>query len=95
MVLVSDLGGNDYDGKSFEDYGLRCGWDVQKLRHGDVEGARLTYALQDSVLQAKQFLQTWLFLGTLSALLDRTVMRSEYTVLVEEPGGTKKPFHYD
>jgi hypothetical protein len=62
IILVSDLGGNDYDGKSFEDYGLRCGWDVQKLRHGDVEGAKLNAdALQDSVLQAKQFLQTWLF----------------------------------
>jgi hypothetical protein len=93
IVLVPDLGGNDYDGKSFKDYGLRCGWDVQKLRHGDVEGARLNAdALQDSVLQAKQFLQTWLFFGTLSALLDRTVMRSEYTVLVEEPDGTKKSF---
>jgi hypothetical protein len=93
IILVSDLGGNDYDGKSFEDYGLRCGWDVHKLRHGDVEGARLNSdALPDSVLQAKQFLQTWLFFGTLSTLLNRTVMRSEYTVLVEEPDGTKKSF---
>ena len=93
IILVSDLGGDDYDGKSFEDYGLRCGLDVQKLRHGDVEGARLNAdALQESVLEAKQFLQTWLFFGTLSTLLDRTVMRSEYVVVVEEPDGTKKSF---
>ena len=27
IILVSDFGGNDYDGKSFEDYGLRYGWE--------------------------------------------------------------------
>jgi hypothetical protein len=56
IILVSDLGGNDYDGKSFKDYGLGCGWDVQKLRHGDVEGARLNAdALQVSREQISHF----------------------------------------
>jgi hypothetical protein len=73
IFLVSDLGGDEYDGKDFHGYPDRLKeWDVQKLRHGDVP--------QELKTKAAQFLQTWLFFGTLCEVFGRRILRKEYTV---------------
>lgn len=80
IFLVSDLGGDEFDGEDFHGYPDRLKrWDVQKIRHGDVP--------QELRTKAAQFLQTWLFFGTLCEIFGRRILRKEYIVFRNCPGG--------
>jgi hypothetical protein len=41
--LVPDLGGPEYDNAGFKGYPTRQGWQIDKLRKGDITGARLEW----------------------------------------------------
>src|SRR3979490_2866886 len=41
--LVPDLGGPDYDNAGFKGYPTRQGWQIDKLRKGDIIGASIEW----------------------------------------------------
>ncbi|RDL41095.1 uncharacterized protein BP5553_01074 [Venustampulla echinocandica] len=57
------LGGTEvgYDGLGYEGYPSRQGWDVDLLKHGDLQGR--------TILEAAHFLQDWLYFGMLRETL--------------------------
>ena len=87
---IPDLGGEEYDGEEFLDYPARCGWDISKLRQGNVQESKLSGDHNALELQAAQFLQTWVFFGTLSELLGRVLKREEYSVVCQTPSENER-----
>ncbi|KAM0695562.1 hypothetical protein Q7P36_004043 [Cladosporium allicinum] len=87
-IKTPDLGGEEYDGLEFMNYGARMGWNIQQLRRGNVLAARVGSELDQSTatewqLRAAQFVQTWLYFGLLTEVLEMTIQRHSFTMIDE------------
>ena len=69
LLQVPYLGG-EYDGKAFDSFPRRQGWDVQRLQAGNIETNML-----DS---ARTFLQTWFYFGMLHEVLGLEIKTADF-----------------
>jgi hypothetical protein len=56
-IVIPYLGRKEYDGFKFAGFPTRQGWDIDLLSAGDLQGR--------TIVEAAQFLQTWLYFGML------------------------------
>ncbi|KAI4098361.1 MAG: hypothetical protein L6R37_006524 [Teloschistes peruensis] len=71
------LGDDPYDGLPFTSYPQRCGWDPDRLQNGDFS--------QHAAGETAEFLQSWLYLGTVNEILGivESIQTYQYVRLVE------------
>ncbi|KAK3724760.1 hypothetical protein LTR37_000808 [Vermiconidia calcicola] len=97
-TLIPYLGGR-CDDRHFITYPSRVGWNVDRLRFGDVVGARLdadeesavNLPLDDLRKQAASVVQTWLFFGLINEFLNGPeITPSRFTRTIQHSDGTSK-----